>query len=234
MEHIKFIFVLVFGILSVLVFLVIRVCKCGIPGILSKTIASLFFVFTGLSASFVSSGHPGVKFVLIGLLFGMLGDIWLDLKVTYTHDGKPWLYSGFVSFMLGHLFYIIAIIRISQMNFFFVLFSLILGILLGCLVISLEKVMKLQYGPYKKVSLIYVSLLLCTSMTAFLACFQTNFKNTALLLFFLGSLFFLASDSILSATYFGTRRKEAPVWIILNHVTYYAAQYLIASSLLFL
>ncbi len=50
---------------------------------------------------------------------------------------------------------------------------------------------------------------------------------------FAGGIFFLISDLILSGTYFG-EGKNRPVDIIINHVTYYIAQFLIASSLLFL
>lgn len=235
MESLKFLIILSLGLLSVLIFLVIRVCKCGIPGLLSKTVASLFFVLTAFSASFTSHhGLSAKSMVIIGLLCGLLGDIWLDLKVTYTNDIKSWLYSGFISFIAGHLFYLTAIMRISRMAPWIAVFALLSGVCLGRFTISLEKNMKLNYGSYKRISFIYASVLYSTFTSSLFACLYTGFQNTTLLFFLLGSLFFLVSDAILSTTYFGPKNREKPVWIIANHVTYYAAQYLIASSLFFL
>ena len=51
-------------------------------------------------------------------------------------------------------------------------------------------------------------------------------------LFLLAVLLFAASDLILSGTYFG-EGKDRPVDIVLNYLTYYPAQYLIAFSLAF-
>jgi len=50
-------------------------------------------------------------------------------------------------------------------------------------------------------------------------------------LFFIGALLFLLSDLVLSGTYFGTGKRR-PVDVILNHILYYAGQFLIAGSVL--
>ena len=52
-------------------------------------------------------------------------------------------------------------------------------------------------------------------------------------LFFIGGVLFMISDLILNGTYFG-EGKERPVDIATNYLTYYSAQFLIASSLMFL
>ena len=46
-------------------------------------------------------------------------------------------------------------------------------------------------------------------------------------------VFFIISDLILSGTYFG-EGKNRPVDIITNHATYYLAQFIIASAILFI
>jgi hypothetical protein len=58
-------------------------------------------------------------------------------------------------------------------------------------------------------------------------------RATTLDLFFGGAVLFAVSDLILSGTYFG-RGKERPVDLLLNYLTYYPAQFLIAWSLLYL
>ena len=52
-------------------------------------------------------------------------------------------------------------------------------------------------------------------------------------LLFIGGVFFAISDLILSGTYFGVG-KERPIDLTLNYITYYTAQFLIASALVFL
>ena len=48
----------------------------------------------------------------------------------------------------------------------------------------------------------------------------------------IGATLFTISDAILSNTYFG-RGFDGSIWLFLNHFTYYAGQYLIASSVFF-
>ena len=60
-----------------------------------------------------------------------------------------------------------------------------------------------------------------------------NFKVMTLNFMFVGGLLFLLSDLILSGTYFG-EGKRRPVDIITNHVSYYAAQFVIASAVMFI
>lgn len=235
MNYPRFIFILLLGLCLVVFFLFLRVYKHGISAVLAKAYASLFFVLVGLSASFFSYHRSDVKFAVIaGLLFGMLGDIWLDLKVIYTKDLKFWLCSGFVFFMAGHLFYAAAIVWSARMSISSVVLSVAIGIILGNLTVSLEKIMKLNYGAYKTVSRFYSTTLFSTFICALTACLKTAFQNTTLCFLFLGILFFLISDVILSATYFGNMAKQKPTWILSNHIAYYIAQYLIASSILFL
>ncbi len=47
-----------------------------------------------------------------------------------------------------------------------------------------------------------------------------------------GSVLFTLSDAVLSNTFFG-RGKDKPHHLFINHFLYYAGQYLIAASVLF-
>ena len=60
-----------------------------------------------------------------------------------------------------------------------------------------------------------------------------GWKETPLNFLFIGGIFFAVSDLILSGTYFGVG-KERPIDLMLNYITYYSAQFLIASALVFL
>ena len=97
----------------------------------------------------------------------------------------------------------------------------------------LEKPMKNNYGKMKPIVLAYsyiLALMLC--MAGSLA-IMYKFNNWTLNFMTIGGVLFVISDLILSGTYF-SEGKERPVDIITNTVTYYAAQFFIAFSLLML
>ena len=60
-----------------------------------------------------------------------------------------------------------------------------------------------------------------------------GWKEAPLNLLFIGGVFFAISDLILSGTYFGVG-KERSIDLALNYITYYSAQFLIASALVFM
>ena len=102
------------GIAAVLVFLVLRVKYGGLKGLYSKAIASFFFLLTALSAAAVNPGHEVYAgLIVFGLVLGLSGDIWLDLKWIYEKDMEKFLNAGFMAFMIGHVFYIGAIYKFA-------------------------------------------------------------------------------------------------------------------------
>ena len=175
-------------------------------------------------------------FVVSGLLFGLLGDIWLDVKYCYPQDDDLFTKLGFSSFAVGHLFFIAAIILGTEGGFSgkALLCACGVAVIVGLVVFFGEKAMKLHYGSYKMISTLYGALLFF--MTAF-AIFSAVFANAGiannkhLLVMGIGGVFFAISDLILSGTYFG-EGKNRPVDIVTNHVTYYIAQFVIAGALL--
>lgn len=98
------------------VFLVLFIAKCknerSVGGVFLKNAVSIFFILTAAAGLIQNPGRVeyGVM-ILVGLAFGMLGDIYLDQKWVYPNDMKKYLYAGFVSFGIGHLFYIPAMVR---------------------------------------------------------------------------------------------------------------------------
>jgi len=96
----------------------------------------------------------------------------------------------------------------------------------------LEKPMKLHFGKMKPIAFAYGILLFSTLFLSLSLCIFWGWQERALAFMFIGAVLFTASDLVLSGTYFGVGR-DRPVDIILNYVTYYPAQFLIALSLLF-
>lgn len=222
------------GLVCLCVFLKLRVKQPSAKGAVAKAMVSVFFILSWLILVHRWFLGKYEMYIGAGLLFGLLGDIWLDLKFC----GKPededfYTYAGFISFAIGHFAYIAAIINgnHSKFNPIAVLPALGVAVVVGLVVFFGEKAMGLHYGKFKIISTLYGALLFfMASFALFTAIFSGGIMNNKhLLMVFIGGVFFAISDLILSGTYFG-EGKNRPVDIVTNHVTYYIAQYIIAAS----
>ncbi len=224
---------LIFGAAFLIAFLKQRVKKATAKAAVTKAAVSVCFILSWLVlAAFRMS--PFAAFIGGGLLFGLLGDIWLDLKFCYKEDSDFFTKMGFLSFAVGHFFYIAAVVSGTAGGFrpLSVLPSVGVAVLVGLVVFFGEKVMGLSYGAYKMISTLYGALLFgMTAFALFSAIFSGIGANPHLIVMTVGGVLFAVSDLILSGTYFG-EGKNRPVDIITNHVTYYLAQFVIAGSLL--
>lgn len=226
---------LLLGFLSLGAFLFYRVKKTDVKSLMFKAITSVMFILTGV---FLAIGKPSLYsgFIVAGLVCGILGDIWLDMKFMYRQDEKFLTNAGFISFACGHFFYTAAIILGATPSFKIIslLPSLGIAVIAALAVYFGEKIMKLKYGSYKIISTLYGALLFFVTVFGLFACIFSGFsQNKHLFVFFIGGVLFVISDLILSGTYFG-EGKNRPVDIITNHVAYYLAQFIIASSILFM
>lgn len=233
-------FSIVLGIIALVVFLKMRVSASTAKAAMAKSFVSALFMSTAVSALLYSDAlaSPIGRFsyyIIIGLLFGLFGDIWLDLKFVYKPDEDVHTFAGFLAFAAGHILFIIGIIRYfaDTAKLLYVILPLVIGIALGCATVLGAKLMKLEYGKFKVISMVYASILISMTLLSGSLALMNSFKVMTLNFMFVGGIFFLISDLILSGTYFG-EGKNRPVDIITNHVTYYIAQFVIASSLLFL
>ena len=223
------------GLLSLTGFLFLRVKKTDVKSLMLKSVTSVMFILTGV---FLTIAKPSLYSALIvgGLVCGILGDIWLDMKFMYRQDEDFLTKAGFSSFTFGHFFYIAAIIAgATEFKLISIPMSLVVGVIAGLVIYFGEKIMKLKYhANYKIISTLYGGLLFFVTALGFNCSVLGGFnENKHLFMFFVGGVFFIISDIILSGTYFG-EGKNRPVDIITNHVTYYLAQFIIASSILFM
>lgn len=214
------------------------ICKCqkyDLKELFIKTGISLLFVILALIATFESNKF-GIFNVLVifGLVCGLVGDILLDLKYIDRERTDGYSYAGFIAFGIGHVFYITALtLNYYNGKVLFLVLGIFLDLIMSFLTIMLEKPLKLEYGKFKTISFIYALGLFGTFGGSLFLAIANNFAVMPLNLFFIGAALFAASDLILSGTYFG-KGKERPIDFILNYVTYYGAQFIIAMLLLFL
>lgn len=225
---------LAIGITATIVFLVLRVKKGGIAALYAKAIASCCFIATALAA--MNRNRVFLEFgtlILAGLILGMLGDIWLDLKWIYLQDKDSYLYAGFISFLLGHVCFITAIFRSAPWNSFSIIMSIVLALVIGVIAILMEKPLKMKYGKFKLIVFLYSCTLALTMTSSMMTAYITKFKLSAWIVMSVGALLFLLSDLVLSGMYFG-ENKNTKGNIILNHTLYYAAQFCMAATILFI
>ena len=227
---------LVCGAVLLVVYIREKIRAYSVKALILKSIVSALFVAVGVYGSWLSAAKGAVgplcPFVVLGLLCGLMGDIWLDLKYVFPEKEETFTYAGFCAFGVGHMLYIAGML----LSYYpadkplTVIVPILLAVAMSVGNIVLEKPMKLHYGKFKPVVIAYGVLLFGMVLIAGSLALAHGWKETPLNLLFTGGIFFALSDLILSGTYFGVG-KERPIDLTLNYITYYAAQFLIASAL---
>lgn len=227
---------LVLGIAATVSFLTKRKSVVTVDVVLRKTLASILFIMTGAFASVYSKNLQPVSqaCLITGLCFGMLGDIWLDLKYVFPQEMKRFLNSGFLSFLFGHVFFCAAMIVDNGFDKFTVPVLAGGAVAVGCFTAFTENILKVKYGEFKKITVTYMSVLGATLALSSYYMFTSGFEKYAVIMS-VGLVFFIASDALLAGIYFGNEEKArtSRVSIVLNHALYYTAQFLIATSVIF-
>ncbi|MGN0535605.1 MAG: lysoplasmalogenase [Eubacterium sp.] len=225
--------VLAVGVVVSLVFCFSRSKGFSVKNVLFKSVSSLCYLLT---AVFALINNPDANsygsLIIMGGALGLVGDICLDLKGVYKQDESTYLKAGFIFFLVGHIFYSSAIVLQTAMKWWIVLLCIF-----GSLIISfgnsfLSKLMKVHFGAYRKIVFIYVCFLSITMILSIVAAVMFGFEQKYVILA-LGAICFTLSDVVLSNTFFG-RGKDKGYHFFINHFLYYAGQYLIAASVMFM
>ena len=223
------------GALALIFFLCEKVRQYSIKATIIKSVASLLFISLGAWSWYSSGQHIFGVFVLIALVCGLLGDIWLELKCVYNDKDGLYSYAGFICFAVGHIFYIAGMYLefYEPGNILYIIIPFITGLFAAFMTILLEKPLKLQYGKMKLISLIYGFFLFSMVSCALALTILHGWQKPTLIMVFGGGVLFALSDIILCTTYFG-EGHEKPFDLCINGVLYYVAQFSIAYSLMFI
>lgn len=164
-----------------------------------------FIAFVALTEAYKTDSYK--KYIFIGLIFCTLGDLTLH-----------WFVVGLSLFLIGHIFYIIAFLKIKKMPTpkTITLALLFFGVIMCAWVV----------GNIVKSGDIILSIAVITYIGIILTMAWSAFQTTLLSAIF-GALFFLTSDSILALNRFVTDIKFSSFLIM---STYYTAQILFAIS----
>ena len=228
---------LALGGLFLAAFLLFRTKEGGLLPAALKTMTSFLFVATAVSGAvnnYIATGNAApikltfMGLIVLGLVCGLVGDLTLDLKVTYQstnlRHSDVYTFFGMGAFGIGHILYIVAV----ALFFGFSAWTILIAVAVTAVIFTVSLfLLKMQFGKFLIPSIIYALLL-----TLFLACavaggIIAGFSLSVILLI-AGAALFLCSDLVLSMIYFDG--NESRVLIIVNHVLYYAAQFLIAIS----
>lgn len=231
-------------VICVIVFLVVRIKEGGIKAVILKTTATLLCVLSAFVAfSIKPENYNYGVFLVIGMIFCVIGDIWLDLKYVHKEYDEPYTFSGIMSFMISHIFYVIGILVAYPE---YIPWQIALAIFSALAVSIIERLISkktgFEYGKFNILTFVYSVVIMFT------VTFSLNAMNAfgwlpmlggaaapdvlpRFVTMFLGTVIFALSDLALSIAFFkkgGNTSKN----VVVIHVTYYVAQYLLALSIL--
>ncbi len=222
---------LALGTILLITFMVMCNKKRSVLGVYIKNLTSICFILTAVTGAFNNTDNPDVwKYALpivVGQVFGLMGDIYLDQKWLYPQHNDQYLNMGFISFGIGHFFYMGAMYVHAKFEFKDMIVPFIIGIIVTAVNLALEKPTKQKYGKFYAIVTVYCLVLGTMFGTAFWGFIKT--QQISYLVYTIGAALFLLSDVILSPMYFAIKQdKNTPVNFVLNHATYYIGQFMIA------
>lgn len=229
------IILLVLGALMSAVFIASKVINYSLKTIIFKTIASLFFVALAIYLAIVVPGNTLYKvFLVLGLFFGLLGDVLLGFKYITTKTKHIWILAGMFAFAFGHICYITALFIQYYVpgHWWFILLPFITAICISGLYMVVSRKIGINFGKMLPFGIFYLMCLTSMVSTALYMNILHSFSITPLLMFFIGSLFFITSDFMLTGAYFKAG-KRPKAYNAIYSVCYYVAQFVIAFSLFF-
>ncbi len=230
------------GGLGGLAFTVLREVKGPIYSFVSKTLASLLFVVCGIVfTTLMGAWTKGyVLAIVLGLFFGMIGDVLLDLKRNFKDLEGVFLSGGMLSFGIGHVMYFLfAFFYVSDVLGKSFLIPGLVGLAalpIALIVVIAAKKLGLNLGSHMYQTLAYLTVLAYMTIMAITAAGMYSTVDNRLWHFAMAMAMFISSDLTLSFTYFGDKSKKGfmTTCSVVNHVLYYAAQLAIASLIVFI
>ncbi len=196
-----------------------------VPAVVLKGSASLMFVLLGLGAYVTFPGLVHVKYIFFGLIFGMLGDILLNLRFVFVKNGQKVFLIGIVAFLIGHILYLLALIP-KAVN---LSLCVIIGVILAAgLLAYIFKTMDVKKA-FKIFGVIYLGAVIIMTVIAIGIAFG---GETAAIIYAIGAVLFTASDIVLIFNTFSGGETKFSLRIT-NLSLYYLGQILIACSLFF-
>ena len=188
-----------------------------------KGAASLMFVLLGYIAYHTVNNAFNRQFFM-GLLFGMIGDILLNLRFVFEKSGQKIFLAGILAFLIGHVIYLLALIPQARYGWFWPCVAIGAALLLAYIFRTME-----VKTAFKIFGVFYLGAVFIMTAIALGIAFFVPSRRTVL--YAIGAVLFTASDVVLIFNTFSGVSKFSRR--IINLTLYYAGQMLIACSLFF-
>lgn len=188
----------------------------------SKLSLSVAFCAVGLIGATLNDFSMYAGFILLGLMASLAGDYFL---IFIESDEKKYT-VGILCFGLTHVLYLIAMV--SAGGFF--LTDIIVSIVLYALLLYFTSQKKLDFGPVKYPVYVYSMLIVLMVVKSMAMIYFSPYAMQSRLLMAIGAILFIASDIFLAIYQYMNGNS---MHRILNNITYFTGQLLIAASLFY-
>lgn len=197
--------------------------KYVLADILKGSAAACFVVIGIVGYATRTADDFGLK-LMIGLIFGMIGDILLNLRFVVGEDkGQKVFLLGIVSFLIGHILYLAELVPIAAHP---VTCIIVGAILAAALLAYIFKTMDVKLA-FKIFGVFYLgAVIIMTVMSIDVAMAMQNIRSIE---YAIGAVLFMVSDIVLIFNTFSGKTKFS--MRITNLSLYYAGQLLIAMCL---
>lgn len=231
-------------VISIIIFLVERLKGCSVKATVLKATSSLLFVVLACVAVLIKPENSGYGMMfIIGMMLCTVGDIWLDLKYVHKEYDEQYTFVGIGSFMISHIFYLAGILLAYPE---FIGWQVALAIFSALSVSVIERLVSkktgFEYGKFKTLTFVYSVVIMLTvtfalnAVNAFgwlpvLGGAEMPAVMPRFLCMNMGTVIFAFSDLSLSIAFF-RKGGNTKLNVVVIHITYYLAQFLLALSIL--
>lgn len=211
-----------------------------------KMIAATMFVLIGILGMLITDNTAQyAKTMIIGLCLGWFGDLLMHIPHPPGNPRMSVVYVGAAGFLVGHIFYVSAFVSttaslVENYKFFTIPEIIAFAVIFLAFAFTLEPVFKFKFeNKFMKIALYIYSVFLVIMLVKAVSFSFTYFKYgssnnliaTAILL--LGGISFFISDFTLGIRLIGGQKGNKTVKT-LSLYTYFTAQLLLATSILFI
>ena len=130
-----------------------------------KGLASLSFVMVGLMAG---NGGQTTRLIVLGLIFGCIADILLNLRSVFQSKGQMIFLLGILVFLSGHIIYLAAILPMAEN----VILCISIGIILTAVLMAWIFTKITANKAFKIFGVIYIAVIVilnCAAVSSFIA-----------------------------------------------------------------
>lgn len=210
-----------------------------------KMVAATMFVGIGfLGMEITGNESYYANTMLIGLILGWIGDLFMHIPHPPNNPRMSVVYIGATSFLIGHIFYVVAFVKsamalTTEYKFFTIPEIIAFFVIFIAFALMLEPVFKFKYAnKFMKVALhlysIFLIVMLIKSCAFGISYFISGAENglLAMLILIAGAIFFFISDFTLGLRLIGGAKGNKTVKTV-SLYAYFIAQLLLATSILF-